>query len=128
MAGRNTPIQDRAQQIVDDHEDDVLWLSRAQLNLANMPADFPAQAMRLFQGWHRQGPLADKSMAETTRRATEYCDGTDDAQAYDFAMLILQQKQQSHTQHAQRKLAVVLACLEVGCTTPLRRAIRVSDS
>jgi hypothetical protein len=128
MAGRNTPIQDRAQQIVDDHEEDALWLSRAQLNLQTMPAGFPAQAMRLFQGWHRQGPLADTSLAETARLASEYCEHPDDAQAYDFAMLILQQKQQSQTQHAQRKLSVVLACLEVGCTAPLRRDTRVSDS
>ena len=121
MAGRNTPIQDRAQQIVDDHENNVLWLSRAQLNLANMPADFPAQAMRLFQGWHRQGPLADNSLAETARLASEFCEHSDDDEAYTCAMLVLQQKQQSQTQHAQRKLSVVLACLEVGCTTPLSR-------
>ena len=128
MAGRNTPVQDRAQQIVDDHEDSVLWLSRAQLNLATMPDDFPGQAMRLFQEWHRQGPLADSSLAETVRHSNEYCEHSDDAQAYGIALLILQQKQQSHTQHPQRKLSVVLACLEVGCTTPLSRDPRVSDS
>ena len=118
MAGRNTPLQDRAQTIVAEHSDNVLWLSRQNLVLANMPGNFPGSAIRLFNAWHRQGSLADSSLAATAGAVRVFCAESDDPNAYDLAVLILQQRQTSATQHVQRKLSVILACFEVRCPTP----------